>query len=113
MSTKTKNIWGLEKDPAIKAVLIMLQHKVGPNAFMLLDDELLSEKAVRIVAPNTQQELSAYLYNYAQREGRYGLDLEFPFLIRTNADDQTISLNDLTDVEALEKMIEHLEINVE
>ncbi len=110
MNTSIKNIWGLEKDPALKAILILLQHEVGPNKFALLDSEVLNEKAVRIINPKNQQELSAYLYNYAQREDRYGLDLEFPYLIETRADDQTIRMNDLTDNEAITKIIEHLEL---
>ena len=110
MNDSIKNIWRLEKAAEIKALLIMLQHEVGPEGFMLLDVDQLNEKAVRITSSATQSELSAYLYSYAQREGRYGLDLEFPYLIETRADDQTIRLNDLSDEEALEKIIAHLEI---
>ena len=110
MNTTKKNIWRLDKDPAIKAILIMLQHETAPDAFMLLDEEALNEKAVRIVSPATQGELSAYIYSYAQQEGRYGLDLEFPYLIETSADDQSIRLNDLTAEEVLEKVMAHLEI---
>ncbi|MGR9044261.1 MAG: hypothetical protein ACU83N_03130 [Gammaproteobacteria bacterium] len=110
MSQSVKNIWSLDKDPSIKAILIMLQHEVGPNGFVLLDASLLDEKAVRIIFPPTQKELSVYIYSYAQREGRYGLDLEFPYLIETRADDQTVRLNDLTAEELLEKVIDHLEI---
>ena len=110
MSTATKNIWKLDKDSDIKAILIMLQHEVGPDSFMLLDEAQLNEKAVRIVSEATQRELSAYIYSYAQRAERYGLDLEFPYLIETRADDQTIRMNDLTADEVLEKVIDHLEI---
>ncbi|WP_020157414.1 MULTISPECIES: hypothetical protein [Methylobacter] len=110
MKETVKNIWSLNKDPAIKAILIMLQHEVGPNGFMLLDESLLNEKAVRIIYPPTRRELSAYVYSYAQRENHYGLDLEFPYLIETRADDQSIRLNDLTAEEVLKKMIDHLGI---
>jgi hypothetical protein len=112
MKQTVKNIWSLDKDPAIKTLLIMLQHEVGPNGFMLLDESLLNIKAVRIIYPPTQRKLSAYVYSYAQREAHYGLDLEFPYLIETRADDQTISLNDLTAEEVLKKVIEHLEIRL-
>ena len=110
MTETVKNIWSLDKDPSIKAILIMLQHEVGPNGFMLLNAHILNEKAVRIIFPPTQKELSAYIYCYAQREGCYGLDLEFPYLIETSADDQTIRLNDLSAEEVVEKVIDHLEI---
>ena len=110
MTDKIKNLWSLEKDISIKTILILLQHEFGPEAFMLLDEEMLNEKAVRIVSPTTQHELSAYLYSYAQREGHYGLDLEFPFLIETRADDQTIRLNDLDADTVIKQIAEHLEI---
>lgn len=77
---------------------------------MLLDADTLNDKAVRIVSPKNSRELSVYLYSYAQRDERYGLDLEFPFLIETAADDQTIRLNDLTAEEALLNIVAHLEI---
>jgi len=110
MNAKTNNIWGLKKDPAIKAIIILLQHEVGPGAFMLLDEDKLNDKAVRIVSPATQHELSAYIYCYAQCEERYGLDLEFPYLIETRADDQTLRLDDLSAEDVTEKVIDHLEI---
>lgn len=88
----------------------MLQHEVGPNSFMLLDEEQLNEKAVRVISPRNQNEVSAYIYSYAQNKERYGLDLEFPYLIETRADDQSIRLNDLTAEDVIEKLIDHLEL---
>lgn len=110
MTASVKNLWTLDKHPSIRAILIMLQHEVGPEGFMLLDEEDLNEKAVRIITPYNQRELAVYIYSYAQREERYGLDLEFPYLIETRADDQTIRLNDLTALEVVEKTMEHLEM---
>jgi hypothetical protein len=112
MNIASKNIWTLNKDPAIKAILLMLQHKTSPDAFVLIDPDSLNEKAVRIASSATQRELSAYIYSYAQRENHYGLDLEFPYLIETRADDQTIRLNELSMEEVLEKVTEHLEIKI-
>ena len=110
MTTKLKNLWGLDKDPSIKTILLLLQHEVGPNGFMLLDEDKLNNKAVRIISAKNPNELSAYLYSYAQREERYGLDLEFPFLIETQTDDQSIRLDDLTAEEVLGHVIDHLEL---
>jgi len=110
MKTAIKNLWGLAKAPEIKSLLITLQHETSPGVFALLDEESLSDQAVRIVSPATQHELSAYIYSYAQREEHYGLDLEFPYLIETRADDQTIRMNDLTAQEVIEKVIDHLEL---
>ena len=110
MSTAIKNIWSLNKDSSIRAILLLLQHETPPDSFVLLDENLLSDKAIRIAAPVTRHELSAYIYSYAQRDGRYGLDLEFPHLIETASDDQTIRMNDLTAEAVVQNVIAHLEI---
>jgi len=65
----------------------MLQHEVRPDCFILLDEAKLNKKAVRVISPKNKNEVSAYIYNYAQNKERYGLDLEFPYLIETRADD--------------------------
>lgn len=113
MTETVKNIWRLDKDPTIKSILILLQHEVGPDNFRLLNESELNEKAVRIIYPSTQRDLSAYIYSYAQRIDHYGLDLEFPYLIETAANDQSIRLDNLTAQEVIEKIIEHLQIEVQ
>lgn len=110
MGTKTNNLWRLDKDTSIKTILLLLQHETGPNSFMLLDEDQLSDNAVRVVSADNPKELSAYIYSYAQRVGRYGLDLEFPHLIETRNDDQTIPLNNLSGEEIAKYLIEHLEL---
>ena len=110
MNTGNINIWRLDKDPVIKTMLLMLAQKTGPNGFFIIEPEKLDNRAVRIASGCSPEQLSAYIYTYAQREQHFGLDLEFPYLIETRADDQTIRLNDLSTDQALEKIIEHLEI---
>jgi hypothetical protein len=106
----SKNLWALNKDPAIKAILLLLQHQTGAESFLLLDEDRLNDKAIRIATLATQTELAAYIYSYGQSKERYGLDLEFPYLIATEADDQTIRLNDLTAEEVLAHLVDHLEM---
>jgi len=110
VSISTNNLWGLDKDSSIKAILLLLQHEVNPGSFMLLDKEKLNIKAVRLISSKNPNEVSAYIYSYAQRKERYGLDLEFPFLIETSADDQSIRMDDLTAEGVVKKVIEHLEL---
>ena len=110
MTTDTINIWRMDKDPLIKAVLLMLTDKAGPNSFIIIEPEKLDNRAVRIASGHSPEELSVYIYTYAQEEQRFGLDLEFPYLIETRADDQTIRLNDLDADQVYEKVVEHLEI---
>lgn len=109
-TTMNRNLWALHKDPAIKAILLLLQHQTGAESFLLLDEEQLNDKAIRIATHATRTELSAYIYSYAQNKERYGLDLEFPYLLATYNDDQTMRLNDLTAEEVLAHVIDHLEM---
>ena len=112
MNTGTINIWRLDKDPLIKAMLLMLADKAGPDSFIIIEPEKLDCRAVRIASSRSPEELSAYIYTYAQQEKHFGLDLEFPYLIETRADDQTIRLNDLDINQVFEKVTEHLEISL-
>ena len=107
---QSNNFWSLDKDQSIKSFLILLQHEVGKDKFILDNVKTLNVKAIRIMAPDTQKELSAYIYTYAQNKGLYGVDLEFPYLIASKADDQTIRLNNLTVEEAIRDVIQHLEL---
>lgn len=51
MNTTVRNIWALDNDPTIKAILLLLQHEVGPDSFLLLDAAALNNKSVRLVPP--------------------------------------------------------------
>jgi len=110
MNKGIQNIWRLDKDPLIKAVLLMLAEKTGTDSFIIIEPDKLNNRAVRIASGCSPELLSAYIYTYAQREQHFGLDLEFPYLIETRADDQTIRLNDLDVSQVFEKVSEHLEI---
>lgn len=104
------NFWALDKHPSIKALLLMLQHRVGPENILLLDEDKLDNQAVRIAAPGNNGEVAVYIYTYAQRAERYGLDLEFPQLIETGNDDQSIRLDDQGAEKVLRLTIAHLEL---
>ncbi len=105
-----RNIWALAKHPSIKRILLRLEQKVGPGKVIILN-EALDEKAIRITSYSG--EASAYIYSYAQTEGRYGLDLEHPALIETDLNDQTKHHNELTSDQVIRLVISHLEIRQE
>ena len=44
---------------------------------MLLDEDQLGDKAVRVASADNPKELSAYIYSYAQRVGAAVLILNF------------------------------------
>lgn len=106
----SQDLWRLQKDPALKSLLLRLQERVGSDAFLLLDEEGLSNQAVRITTKESCRVLAAYIFTYSQKPQHYGLDLEFPYLIETRADDQTIFLENLRQGEVIEHLIQHLEM---
>lgn len=103
------NLWSLDKDQNIKALLISLEHRVGASRFHILDTGL-HRQAIRIAPPVKRPEVSVYIYCYAQTPRHYGVDLEYPLLIEQEADDKTEHLNELSIEQALEKIITHLEL---
>ncbi len=111
MSEAAINIWSLEKEQNIKALLLLLSQQVGQENFTLTDDPLPTS-AVRIAPTLENPEVTVYLYTYAQPIGRFGVDLEYPQLIEKEADDKTERLNELDEDQALEKIIMHLELSV-
>lgn len=104
-----QNIWSLHKDLNLKALLLLLEQRVGQDHFTILDD-VPHAQAIRITPLQTCPEVAVYIYCYAQSEGHYGVDLEYPCLIEQAADDKTERLNELDINQALEMIIMHLEL---
>lgn len=109
MTPVKQNIWSLNKDQNIKALLLLLEQRIGQGRIRMLDD-VPHPQAIRIVPPVARPEVAVYIYCYAQAEGHYGLDLEYPIRLEMEADDKTEHLNELTQDQALEKIIMHLEL---
>lgn len=76
------NIWALDKDISIKHLLLLLTESLGPQGFCIIDDDTLNEMSIRLHSPNTDQ-MSAYIYTYAQDPERYGVHLEYPHQIES------------------------------
>jgi hypothetical protein len=104
-----QNIWSLNKDQNIKALLLLLEQRVGHGRFKILDD-VPHPQAIRIIPPVARPEVAVYIYCYAQSDGHYGVDLEYPIQIELAADDKTERLNELNPDRALEMIIMHLEL---
>jgi hypothetical protein len=71
------NIWALDKDESIKLLLLLLREQLGPGSFVILENQTLHPRAVRL-AKNDEPSISAYLYTYGQEAGTYGIHLELP-----------------------------------
>jgi hypothetical protein len=71
------NIWALQKHESIKLLLLLLTEKLGPESFIIAENQDLDERAMRL-AKVDDPSITAYLYTYGQEEGRYGVHLELP-----------------------------------
>ncbi|WAK04249.1 hypothetical protein [Methylobacter sp. YRD-M1] len=70
------NVWAIDKDIALKLLLLELVRLHGENTL-----------AMKTLEPNPQAielcragepDVSAYVYTFAQNHGRYGIDLKYP-----------------------------------
>lgn len=71
------NVWALERDDAIKVLLLRLNQLLGPDRLVLSARQDVDGRAVRL-ATEADSPVSAYLYTYGQDAGRCGVHLEFP-----------------------------------
>ncbi|TVZ38823.1 hypothetical protein P886_3205 [Alteromonadaceae bacterium 2753L.S.0a.02] len=71
------NIWSLEKDLAIKHLLLLLEHDFAADSYLIEHHTKTDPKAIFICHRETPA-MRAYIYTIAQREDRYGVQLEFP-----------------------------------
>ncbi|MCG8613226.1 MAG: hypothetical protein MI864_22170 [Pseudomonadales bacterium] len=74
------NIWNLNRDAEIKALLIDLTTRFGDQAFKVEYHTLSHPESVFIYHPQIP-EVRAYLYTYGQSAGRYGVHLEHPLAL--------------------------------
>lgn len=76
------NVWALDKDPALKHVLLLLQDHLGEAEFIIENSADTHASAV-FLRHRSEPELRAYLYTLGQAAGRYGLHLEYPEAMTT------------------------------
>lgn len=69
------DIWSINKDPTIKAVLLQLDMSFNSSNYIvdLGHDKNLNSVYIRDISC---PDLSAYIYSYAQNANHYGVELE-------------------------------------
>lgn len=70
------NVWAINKNAALKVLLIELVHRYGEHTILLSDTEQHFQ-AIEIFTAE-QPKLRAYIYTFGQQGGRYGIDLKYP-----------------------------------
>lgn len=71
------NVWALNKDVNIKSLLLRLQSHLGPNEFVIEDNDELHPSSVFLRHSN-QMDYRAFVYTFGQLPNRYGVHLEYP-----------------------------------
>jgi len=72
-----RNIWALEKDAAIKRLLLKLVETLGTEPLELVAPDDGHPQSFVLSKP-TEPGLMAFVYTFAQTPGRYGVHLEYP-----------------------------------
>lgn len=72
------NVWAINKNIALKVLLIELVHRYGEHTIMLSEAEQHFQ-AIEIFT-REQPKLRAYIYTFGQQAGRYGIDLKYPIV---------------------------------
>jgi hypothetical protein len=70
------NVWAIDKDIALKLLLLELVRLYGENTLALKTREQ-NRQAVELCLPDDPA-TSAYVYTFAQNPGCYGIDLRYP-----------------------------------
>lgn len=70
------NVWAIDKDAPLKLLLLELVHRYGENTLALNS----REQHYQAMELSTLEDprLAAYVFTFAQRPGRYGIDLKYP-----------------------------------
>ena len=96
------NIWASKKDISIKHLLLLLAEQFQHGSYDIVESNLDDERAVRLVNPLITG-IQLYVFTYGQKEGCYGVHIEFPDLQETNYADtleihENISFNNLVSI---------------
>jgi hypothetical protein len=71
------NIWALPKSVDLRLLLLTLDQRVDIGRLSLDGDAECNRQQLHL-SDESVDGLGAYLYTYAQTEGRYGLQLHYP-----------------------------------
>lgn len=101
----TPNIWALDKDLAIRHLLLMLSERFAEGCFKIGNVVEFPQSAIRLHSPDNPA-LSVYLYTHGQEEERYGVHLEYPQLAETPVNNtvemlENVSLDRLAELLAM------------
>lgn len=101
------NIWALQRDQDIKFLLLSLQQCFPGDSFIIDAETPVDGRAIYLVH-REEPRVRAYLTTIGQKEGRYGVQLEYPEeMITANLID---AYENLTLTSLVEMLSVHLDI---
>jgi len=77
------NIWASKKDISIKHLLLLLDEGFKPGAYQIIDNDADDACSVRL-SNTTITPTVLYIFTFGQREGHYGVHIEYPDIQETN-----------------------------
>jgi hypothetical protein len=73
------NAWALNKDTAIKKLLLVLEERFGADRLTMSKQWDNDAKAVGLFRPG-EEDSPAYIHTHGEAHGKYGVHLEYPGL---------------------------------
>jgi len=72
-----ENIWALDKELAIKHLLLVLTANLGGSCVEILDRRDGDPRAITLCSPD-ESDIQAYISRHGQDQGKFGIHLAFP-----------------------------------
>ncbi len=94
------NVWAIDKDLPLKVLLLELVHRYGENTLALNAQEQHQQAIdLRLAECNGS---SVYIYTFAQRPDRYGIDLRYPISAHNSVGEhENLSIDQVLEVIAI------------
>lgn len=91
------NIWAINKDIPLKLLLLELVHRYGKDTLALNNQEQHFQ-AIDLCSVK-EPGISAYIHTFAQRSGRYGIDLKYSISAHNIVgENEDLSLDQIIDI---------------
>ncbi len=94
------NVWAINKDLPLKALLLELVHRYGENTLVLNTPEQHFQAIDLRMFNDTG--LSVYIYTFGQNPGRYGIDLHYPITAHNSVgENENLTFDQIVEIIAI------------
>ena len=106
-----ENIWALDKEQAIKHLLLMLTANLGGSCVEILDRRDGDPRAITLCSPD-DNDIQAYISRHGQDQGKFGIHLAFPDRDDISPTDTEIICENVSLEQAIEMLAIHFDADV-